>query len=292
MAIYVVLISSNSLDESVGTPTTRVILFGMIPTAILATVPIVNSHVVHDDTPLIPTETPTIPLVVSTLPHTSLFFTDSSDNDTSKRPPSQDPYKVTVARWRSRVATSSSPPPPPTLCQLLSAPSGLPRHSTPDSSFYSPVTSFAGPSRKRRRSPAVSVPLATPIPGALSLVRVDLLSPRKRIRGLVFMTAQDDSTKEIYEAYIEPDIDSNVQADIDADITAAEAAAAREAAARVEIDTRIDREDESFREVVQIGLDEIVHELHDHLEEIPVWRIRVIESVQIDQGRRMLVASQ
>nr|GEU85991.1 hypothetical protein [Tanacetum cinerariifolium] len=44
-------------EESVGTSTTRVILFGTIPTTISATVPIVDPPVVHDDTPLIPTET-------------------------------------------------------------------------------------------------------------------------------------------------------------------------------------------------------------------------------------------
>ncbi|GJX37196.1 hypothetical protein Tco_0250499 [Tanacetum coccineum] len=106
------------------TSTALVILFGMIPTAIPATVPIVDPPIVHDDTLLIPTETPTIPPVVSTLPHTSPFlYTDSSDSDTSKRPLLQDSYKVTVARWRSRVAARSSPP----TRQILPTPPGLPR---------------------------------------------------------------------------------------------------------------------------------------------------------------------
>ncbi|GJZ99480.1 hypothetical protein Tco_0672031 [Tanacetum coccineum] len=163
-----------------------------------------------------------------------------------------------------------------------------------DYSFDSPAASFASPSRKRRRSPVVSVPLATPVLGALSLVRADLLPPRKRIR------------------------------DIEACIAAADAATTWEADDRVEVDTRIDREDEvesshkgtveigvdtvvepvvlddthvpandeGFREVVQMGLDEILQELHDHLEEIPVRRIRVIKSIQRDQWHRMLAASQ
>nr|GEX02703.1 hypothetical protein [Tanacetum cinerariifolium] len=196
--------------ESAGTSTAQVILFGTIPTAIPATVPIVDSPVVHDDTPLIPTETHTIPPVVSTLPHTSLFlYTDSSDSDTIERPPSQDPYK------------------------------------------------------------------------------------------------------ESYEAYTESDIGLNVQTYI----VAAKAAIAIEATARVKTDTKINREDEvkeeaesshrgtveirfdtvvelvvskdnpvpaddgSYREVVYIGLDEMVQELQDHLEEILVRRIMVIESV-------------
>nr|GFA98085.1 hypothetical protein [Tanacetum cinerariifolium] len=79
---------SCTTSESVGTSTARVILFGMIPTAITTIVPVVNLH------------------VISTLPHTSLFlYIDSSYSDTSERPPSQEPYEVTIARWRSRVAS-------------------------------------------------------------------------------------------------------------------------------------------------------------------------------------------
>ncbi|GJS86177.1 hypothetical protein Tco_0752718 [Tanacetum coccineum] len=133
MAISVISIFSDSSKESVGTSTARVILFGTIPTAISTTVPIVDPPVVHDDTPFIRTETPTSSPVVSALPHTSLFlYTDSPNNDTSERPPSKDPYEVTVSRWRSRVAARSSPPSspthdsPPILCQILPAPPGLP----------------------------------------------------------------------------------------------------------------------------------------------------------------------
>nr|GEW28136.1 hypothetical protein [Tanacetum cinerariifolium] len=72
-----------------GDVTARVILFGTIPIAIPATVPIVDPPVVFDDTTLIPTNTPTITPVVSTLPHTFLFmYTDSSDIDTFERPQS------------------------------------------------------------------------------------------------------------------------------------------------------------------------------------------------------------
>ncbi|GJY85409.1 hypothetical protein Tco_0499435 [Tanacetum coccineum] len=116
MAIFVISISLDSSEESVGTSTAQVILFGTFPTAIPATIPVVD------------------PPVVSTLPHTSLFmYTHSCDSGTSERPPSQDPYEVTVARWRSRVAARSSPPTspshdsPPNLCQILPTPPGLPR---------------------------------------------------------------------------------------------------------------------------------------------------------------------
>nr|GEU36725.1 hypothetical protein [Tanacetum cinerariifolium] len=214
-----------------GDVTARVILFGTIPTAIPATVPIVDPPVVHDDTPLIPTKTPTIPPVVSTLPHTSPFlYTDSSDSDTSERPPSQDPYEVTVAWWRSRVVARSSPSSP---------------HIHTSSSHSTLAVSFARPPRKRRISLVVLVSLATPVPGALSPACVDILPPHKRIRGSVSTIAQDDSTEESYKAYTEPNIDFDVQTDIDDDTTVVEAAAAREADVGVEVSIRSGGEDEA-----------------------------------------------
>ncbi|GKC11094.1 hypothetical protein Tco_1007876, partial [Tanacetum coccineum] len=229
MAILVILISSDSLDKTVGSSPSRIILFGTI----LA---------------VIPAETPTIPPVVPTLLHTSPFLCiDSSEtsSDSFERPPLQDPYEVIGARWKSRVAVRSSPPSspthdlpptnvtPPTLRPILSAPPELPHrpaileesssftsrpsasrylldhsssdhfssddssldsssdyspysssgHSLPYSSFNAPTTISTGPSHKRCRSPAAPVPLATPILGALSPMRDDLLPPRKRIKG-------------------------------------------------------------------------------------------------------------
>ncbi|GKE63943.1 hypothetical protein Tco_1514310, partial [Tanacetum coccineum] len=117
MAALVILISSDSSDESVGSSPSRIILFGTIPGEI-------------------PAETPTIPHVVPTLPHTLQFlYSDSSEtpSDSSERPPSQDPYEVTIARWRSKVAARSSPPSspthdsPPTVRQIVPAPLGVPR---------------------------------------------------------------------------------------------------------------------------------------------------------------------
>ncbi|GKG47120.1 hypothetical protein Tco_0504317, partial [Tanacetum coccineum] len=104
-----------------GMCTARVILFGTILTTVVATVPTTDLPIIHEDTSLIPTDTPTISPIVPTIPPIaptiqciSLFIcTDSSDNDTYERPPLQDPYEVTVARWRSRVAVRSSPPSTP-----------------------------------------------------------------------------------------------------------------------------------------------------------------------------------
>nr|GEX79526.1 reverse transcriptase domain-containing protein [Tanacetum cinerariifolium] len=213
MAISVILISSDSLDESVGSSPSRIIFFDTIPADI-------------------PTETPTILSILPTLPHTSPYmYTDSSDGDTSERPPSQDPYEVIVARWRSRVAVRSSPSSSPThdlsstdvtphtLRQILPAPPGLPRR------------------------PAVLVLLCHHIP----LGRPYRAQPN-RIRGSVIASDYDDSTEESYAAYTKPGIDFDVQADIDVDTAVVKAAAAREADVRVEVGIRSDGEDEAEEE--------------------------------------------
>ncbi|GKD91859.1 hypothetical protein Tco_1371696 [Tanacetum coccineum] len=94
MAISTILISSDSSEESVGTPSGRVLWFGRIPTTVPATTPTIDPPVIHDDTSLIPTKTPTILPITSTIPpiapathYTSPFIhTDSSDDDTLNTP--------------------------------------------------------------------------------------------------------------------------------------------------------------------------------------------------------------
>ncbi|GJY77677.1 putative reverse transcriptase domain-containing protein, partial [Tanacetum coccineum] len=91
MAFSVISISSDLLEESVGTSTARVILFGTIPATIPSTAPTTDLPIIHDDTPLIPTDTPTIPHIAPTIQYTSPFIcTDSSNSDTLDSPPSQD----------------------------------------------------------------------------------------------------------------------------------------------------------------------------------------------------------
>ncbi|GJU38687.1 hypothetical protein Tco_1191644 [Tanacetum coccineum] len=127
MAFSVISISSDSSEGSVGMATAQVILFGTIPTTIPPTASIFDLPAISDDTPLIPTGTPTIPPIAPTIQYTSPFICiDSSNRDTSERPPSQDPYEVVVAQWRSCVAGRSSPPPPP-ISQILPASPSVPR---------------------------------------------------------------------------------------------------------------------------------------------------------------------
>ncbi|GKE20552.1 hypothetical protein Tco_1432064, partial [Tanacetum coccineum] len=243
MSISIILISLDSSKESVGTSTAQVILFGTIPTAIPTTVPIVD------------------PPIVSTLPLTSPFlYIDSSNSDTSKRPPSQDPYEPIHVR---------------------------PYHTQPN--------------------------------GTIS----------HRIRGFISATDYKVSSEESYEPYTEPDIDFDVQEDIDACIAADGAATATETDVRVEVYTRINKEDEDDKEaesshrgtmeigvdivvepvmsedtpvptdkedtredfldlvsadrsqeVVQIGLDVVMQELYDHMVDIHVDWITGIEAGQ------------
>nr|GEZ37836.1 reverse transcriptase domain-containing protein [Tanacetum cinerariifolium] len=142
MAISVILVSSDSSEDSVGTPAGRVILFGTIPTTIPDTTPVITSPPTQTDTTVIPTETPiitpTIPLSpnytpaspdyspasetesdlsedlssghIPPLPAVSPFLSsddDTTDSDTADTPPSPThgtPFtKITAFTQRSHV---------------------------------------------------------------------------------------------------------------------------------------------------------------------------------------------
>nr|GEX91076.1 reverse transcriptase domain-containing protein [Tanacetum cinerariifolium] len=241
-------------DESVGSSPSQIILFDNIP----------------PETPTIPSVVPTLPHtfpfctlihLTVTLPRDHYHKTRmrcycSVDEQSSSQPiPLGRPYrthpngvrKMLTAGKRVRALPSgrlvsrypsdhsSSDHFSSDDSSLDSSSDSSSGHSLPDSSVDATATIFARPSRKRCRSPIVLVPLATPVPRALSPIRADLLPPCKRIRGVVTASDYDDSTKESYEAYMEPDIDSDVQADIDADTAAAKAAVARKVDVGVEV---------------------------------------------------------
>nr|GEU44004.1 reverse transcriptase [Tanacetum cinerariifolium] len=235
MAMSTVLISLDSSEESVGTPSGRVLWFGKIPTTVPATTPTTHPPVIHDDTLLIPAKTPTISPITSMIPptapnthYTSLFiYTDLSDDDTPNTPPSPTheipPFEVTPpASW------------------ILPASPGRPSHS-----------SFARPSRKRSRSPTTSVPVSSPIPGALSSVRADLLPPP---RGLGVLILGSD------EPYSEPDIDLEVQTKINECIEYADDLRAGWIDVRVVLETIAREEVEmSARGTVVVSDDRVTH---------------------------------
>ncbi|GJR89668.1 hypothetical protein Tco_0213679 [Tanacetum coccineum] len=138
MAALAIIISSDSSDESVGSPPSRVILFGDIPTVIPSTsvvapetstialvissaAPMVETTLVASPTGLcglVPytgsdSDSPdemSSPEHISLLPAISPFIrTNSSEApDSSDGPPLHDPYVTTIARWRSRETTCPS----------------------------------------------------------------------------------------------------------------------------------------------------------------------------------------
>ncbi|GJT05792.1 putative reverse transcriptase domain-containing protein [Tanacetum coccineum] len=170
MAASAIAISFDSSDESVGSPPSLVILFGDIPTVIPSTsmvspetstiTPVISSAAPVVKTTLVVSPTRLCRLVpysdsdsdspdemsspehISPLPAISPFLcTDSSEApDSSDGPPSHDPYVMTVARSRSKVASrpSSSYEFP---IALVTAPPKIPhkfswRHASPRSSDH------------------------------------------------------------------------------------------------------------------------------------------------------------
>ncbi|GKA33541.1 hypothetical protein Tco_0719970 [Tanacetum coccineum] len=136
MAASTIVISSDSSDESVGSPPSRVIIFGDIPTVIPFTsvvapetsiiAPVISSAAPVVETTLVASPTELCGLVpysgsdspdemsspehISPLPAILPFlYTNSSEApNSSDGPPSRDPYVATVARWRSKVTTRPS----------------------------------------------------------------------------------------------------------------------------------------------------------------------------------------
>ncbi|GJZ95594.1 hypothetical protein Tco_0667928, partial [Tanacetum coccineum] len=119
-------------------------------------------------------------------------------------------------------------------------------------------SSFASPSRKRIRSPAASVPLSSPIPGALSSACADLLCLPKRTRSpesatdLEVSLAESSKPSRYRGTDLETDvdvkrsdgldIDPEIQAEIDECIAYADALRAKGIDARVVVEA-IDREE-------------------------------------------------
>ncbi|GJX44036.1 putative reverse transcriptase domain-containing protein [Tanacetum coccineum] len=144
-------------------------------------------------------------------------------------------------------------------------------HSSPDL----PSTS-AGPSRKRRRSPMTSVPVLSPIFGALSLVRADLIPSSKRVRDSGYLadvevdprkiSLRDDAIVRVSdEPHLEQDIDPEIQAE---DI--------------------LEPAQEGAVEATYETLGDLVQRFHDHTQAIPVHHIQTIERVQIEQGHMIV----
>ncbi|GJX84275.1 putative reverse transcriptase domain-containing protein [Tanacetum coccineum] len=118
-------------------------------------------------------------------------------------------------------------------------------------------SSSASPSRKRSRSPIIFVPISSPIPGALSPARADLLPPPKRIRSSDSATNLKDCSDKSSESFVpretslrddivvrgsdepysESDIDPEIQAEINEYIAYDDALRAEGIDVRVVVET-------------------------------------------------------
>ncbi|GKE40138.1 hypothetical protein Tco_1463543, partial [Tanacetum coccineum] len=171
-------------------------------------------------------------------------------------------------------------------------------HPISDSFWDSPTAIFTGPSHKRCSSPTTSI-------------------HRRAMCRIYLEVGLGVDVEDSYKPYTKPDVDSDIQADIDAYIAFADDIAARETDVRVEDETAAEEEAESSArglieirvdrvahpivsddttkpvredypdlvsadgslEVMQRGLDVVMQELYDHMVEILVHRVRVIENV-------------
>ncbi|GKB91773.1 hypothetical protein Tco_0964045 [Tanacetum coccineum] len=368
MAISVILISSDSSEDSVGTPARRVILFGTIPTTIPNTTPVITPPATQTDTPVIPTETPIIaptippspdytpaspnyspasdlesdlesgpsedpssnhiPPLPDILPFLSLDD-DTTDSDTPDTPPSPTHgmlfTEITASTQRSPIIPrcqvmilSPGQPIPhgrlyryhlngpvhmmtarkrvgplPTHCLTVrhsvdhsssdssseassdfhldaSSDSSL-RHPLSDHSLPDLPSTFAGPSRKRRRSPMTSVSALSPVFGALSPIRADLIPSPKRVRDSVYSadvevdpretSLRDDVIVRVSdEPHLEQDSDPEIQAEIYECCAYADALRDRGIDARVVVEA-IDRDETEtgVRGLVEVRVERVTH---------------------------------
>nr|GFB31195.1 hypothetical protein [Tanacetum cinerariifolium] len=225
MATSVISISSDSSEDSMGTPARRVILFGTIPTTIPDTTPLIAPPTT--DAPII---TPTIPPSPDYTPASPDYsLTSEAESDPSEDPASGHipPLPATSPFLSSDDDTTDSDTPDPLpmthlslrLLLLLrdhlkrvrplhvqqlsvrhpvdhSSSDSSSRHSSSDHSSPDLPSTSVGPSRKRRRSPMTSVPALPFVSGALSHVRADSIPPPKRVKDIGYLADVEDDPRE------------------------------------------------------------------------------------------------
>nr|GEY27525.1 hypothetical protein [Tanacetum cinerariifolium] len=103
---------------------------------------------------------------------------------------------------QSLPAPSSSMRPSYHLCSLVQS---IHHSSTTISARPSHDSSFVSPCCKRSRSPVTSIPLSSPVPGALSYARADHLPSPKKIRSFEIATDLEFSLEDRFEPYAEID---------------------------------------------------------------------------------------
>nr|GEV63980.1 hypothetical protein [Tanacetum cinerariifolium] len=296
MAILVILVSSDSFEDSVGAPVRRVILFGTIPTTIPDTTPVIAPPTTQTDTTVIPTDTPIIAPTIPPSPDYTPASPDYSPASETESDPFEDPSSghipplpirsPIIPRRRVMILAPGQPIPrgrpyryhpngsihmmtvrkrvgPLPVQQLAmrhfvnhSSSDSSSRHSLSDHSSPDLLSTSAGPSRKRRRSPMTSVPAFL----ELYLMSVLIPSP-KRVKDIGYLENVEVGPRETrvervtHPAMLE-DIPKPTQ----------------EGAVQVTYET----------------LGDLVQRFHDHTQSIPIDRIQVIEGVQKEQGHRIV----
>ncbi|GJZ62828.1 hypothetical protein Tco_0619249 [Tanacetum coccineum] len=209
MAISVILVSSDSFEDSVGTPNDTTVIPTEIP-IIAPTIPPSQDYASASpnyspasDTEFDPSEdlsSDQIPSLTATSPFLS-STNDTIESDTPDTPPSpthgyfflddsaQDSSSDSSSNASSDLHSDAS--------SDSSSRNSLSDHSSPDL----PTTS-AGPSHKRRRSPMTFVPTLAPVFRALSPDRTDLIPSPKRIRSPESATDLEGCSEDSFEPYV------------------------------------------------------------------------------------------
>ncbi|GKB71990.1 reverse transcriptase domain-containing protein, partial [Tanacetum coccineum] len=270
MIISVISISSDSSEGSVGTPTGRVILFDTIPTTIPDTTLEEGwTRYLFSDL-----------MQLAVGHHVDHSSSDYFSPDDSSRDSSSDSSSEASSDFHSDASFDSS--------------SG---HSLLDHSSLDLPSTSMGPSRKRRRSPTMSVPVLSPVSGDLSPVRADLIPSPKRVKDSGYLTdveAEIDECIAYADALRDRGIDARVVVEaVDRDET--------ETGVRGLVKVRVERfthpampEDipepaqEGSVEVTYETLGDLVQRFHDHTQAILVHRIQAIEGVQREHGHRII----
>nr|GEY94059.1 putative reverse transcriptase domain-containing protein [Tanacetum cinerariifolium] len=274
MATLVISISSNSSEDSMGTPAGRVILFESYPSEDPSSVhipplPAISPFLSSDDdtsdsdtpdTPLSPTHnTPFNEITASTkrspvIPRRRVMILAPGQPISHGRPyryHPNGPVHMITARKRVR--------PLPVQYLLLrhyvnhSLSDSSLRHSSSDHSPPDVPTTSAGPSRKRRRSPMTSVPALPLVSEALSPVRANLIPSPTRVKDISYLVDVEVDPRETRDERVtHPAMPEDIPEP------------AQEGAAEVTYET----------------LGDLVHRFHDHTQAIPVYRIHTTKGVQ------------
>nr|GEX85974.1 hypothetical protein [Tanacetum cinerariifolium] len=186
--VMAISVSSDSSEDSVGTPAGRVILFGTIPTTIPDTTPVITPPTTQIDATVIPIETPIITPTIPPSPDYTPASPNYSPASETESDTSEDPSSGHIPPLPAVLLFLSSDDDTTDSDTLDTPPS--PTHGTPFTEITASTQrslAIPRPSRKRRRSPMTSVPALPLVSRASSPVRTDLIPSPKRVRDIGYL---------------------------------------------------------------------------------------------------------